>query len=362
MNIRLKIGEFASGMPEQWESDPVIFATETPRRELLMKIAKVSRLSLAVVAFVAFAVTTEAQTTKRLPRIGVLRGGAPPDPRIDAFRKGLRDLGWVDGENIVLEYRWARGRPNQLRKLAAQLVRLKVDVILVNGNRGTTAAKKATRSIPIVVARTGDLVGAGHAASLARPGGNITGLVTISPRLSTRRLELLKNAVPGIFHVAVLWNVANQAKVQEFKYTQIAADALGLRLQSVEMRKRGDLEQALATIKREDIDALVLLPEFITNSGASHIADFTLKKSLPAIHQWYKFVKAGGLMAYGPDDFELHRRAATYVDKILKGANAGDLPIEEPTKFKLVVNLKTAKQFGLTIPPSVLYQADEVIR
>jgi len=244
-----------------------------------MKVAKVSMLSLGIVALVAVAVTTQAQT-KNVPRIGVLlRVGTPPDPRFDAFRKGLRDLGWVEGQNIALVHlhRSAKGRRDRLPELAAELVRLKVDVILVRGNRGTTAAKKATRTIPIVVAHTGDLVGLGHAASLARPGGNITGLVTMAPEVSTKRLELLKSTVPEISRVAVLWNAAHKSKRLEFKYTQVAADALGIQLQSVEMRKRGDLDHALAAIKGGNADALLMLPEGLTNSGAPQIADFALK-------------------------------------------------------------------------------------
>ncbi len=326
----------------------------------MKKIITVFALPLAILIFASLAY---AQKAGKVYRIGVLRGRSSPDhPNIQAFRQGLRDLGWVEGQNITLEYRWAKGRLDRLPELAAELVRLKVDVIVVTGNRMIRVVKKATSTIPIVVAHTGDLVGPGHAASLARPGGNITGLVTMSPDLSTKRLELLKEAVPNVSRVAVLWNAANRGKLREFKYTQTAANALRLQLQSVEVRRLDDLEHAFSAIKKERADALLLLPEGLVNSRASRIADFTLKNRLPAIHQKLSFADAGGLMVYGPNDLDLYRRAATYVDKILKGAKPADLPIERPTKFDLVINLKTAKKLGITIPPDLLLQATKVIK
>ena len=328
-----------------------------------MRLRSIGLISTLVLGLLATPLTAEAQQAGKVYRVGVLRfRGSPDHPNIQAFRQGLRDLGWVEGQNITLEYRWAKGRRDRLPELAAELVRLKVDVIVVTGNRTIRVVKKATSTIPIVVAHTGDLVGPGHAASLARPGGNITGLVTMSPDLSTKRLELLKEVVPKVSRVAVLWNAANRGKLREFKYTQTAANALRLQLQSVEVRRPDDLEHAFSAIQRERADALLLLPEGLVNSRASRIADFTLKNRLPAIHQVLSFADAGGLMVYGPNDRDLYRRAATYVDKILKGAKPGDLPIEQPTKFELVINLKTAKQLGVTIPPEMLFRADKVIK
>ena len=328
-----------------------------------MRLRSIGLISTLVLGLLATPLTAEAQQAGKVYRVGVLRfRGSPDHPNIQAFRQGLRDLGWVEGQNITLEYRWAKGRRDRLPVLAAELVRLKVDVIVVSGNRSIRVVKKATSTIPIVVAHTGDLIGPGHAASLARPGGNITGLVTMSPDLSTKRLELLKEAVPKVSRVAVLWNAANRGKLREFKYTQTAANALRLQLQSVEVRRPDDLEHAFSAIKRERADALLLLPEGLVNSRATRIADFTLKNRLPAIHQVLSFADAGGLMVYGPNDRDLYRRAATYVDKILKGAKPSDLPIERPTKFNLVVNLKTAKQLGITIPPEMLFRADKVIK
>ncbi len=329
-----------------------------------MSLRTIGLISTLALGLLAGPLPIEAQQAGKIPRIGILRGSTPSYsmPTINAFRKGLRDLGYVEGKNIVIEYRYAEGKRERLPDLAAELVRLKVDVIVVTGNRTIRVVKKATSTIPIVVAHTGDLVGPGHAASLARPGGNITGLVTMSPDLSTKRLELLKEAVPKISRVAVLWNAANRGKLREFKYTQTAANALRIQLQSVEVRRPDDLEQAFSAIKRERADALLLLPEGLVNSRASRIADFTLKNRLPAIHQVLSFADAGGLMVYGPNDLDLYRRAATYVDKILKGAKPGELPIEQPTKFQLVINLKTAKQLGLTIPPTLLLQATKVIK
>ncbi len=328
-----------------------------------MRLRSIGLISTLVLGLLATPLTAEAQQAGKVYRVGVLRfRGSPDHPNIQAFRQGLRDLGWVEGQNITLEYRWAKGRRDRLPELAAELVRLKVDVIVVSGNRSIRVVKKATSTIPIVVAHTGDLVGPGHAASLTRPGGNITGLVTMSPDLSTKRLELLKEAVPKVSRVAVLWNAANRGKLREFKYTQTAANALRLQLQSVEVRRPDDLEHAFSAIKRERADALLLLPEGLVNSRATRIADFTLKNRLPAIHQVLSFADAGGLMVYGPNDRDLYRRAATYVDKILKGAKPSDLPIERPTKFNLVVNLKTAKQLGITIPPEMLFRADKVIK
>ncbi len=275
---------------------------------------------------------------------------------------GLRELGYVEGRTVLLQSHFAEQNPERLAAAATELVRIGVDVIVTYGDAGVRAAKRATGTIPIVVALTGDLVEAGHAATLARPGGNVTGLVDTSPELSAKRVELLRDAVPAISRVAVLWNSSNRVKVLDYKMTQVAAQTLGMPLQSLEVRHMDDIAPAVTAAIRERAGALLVLSDALTNAHRVRIVELANKNRLPTMYFSREWVDAGGLMAYGPSWREMYRRAATYVDKILRGAKPGDLPIEQPTTFELVINLKTAKALGLAIPPSVLRQATEVIQ
>ncbi len=318
-------------------------------------------LLLILVVLGAGAAIAEAQKPAKVPRIGFLSGGARESAH-EAFRQGLRELGYVEGQNIVVEYRFAQGEGDRLPDLAVELVRLKVDVIVAASTLDALAAQRAARTTPVVMALSSDPVETRLVASLARPGGNITGLTTLSPELSGKRLELLKEAVPRLSRVAVLWNAANPDKALEFEKTQIAARSLGVRLQSLEVRGPNDFESAFRAATRARAGALLTLPDTLTISHLSRIADLAAKSRLPTIHEQREFAEAGGLMAYGPNHSDLFRRAASYVDKILKGSKPGDLPVEQPTKFEFVINLKAAKQIGLTIPPNVLVRADKVIK
>ena len=303
-------------------------------------------------------------SAQQTPRLGFLGTTSPSDisARIAMFRRGLREAGYVDGQNISIEYRWAEGKPDRLPKLAHELVNLRVDIIVTHGEAAIRTLKQATRTIPIVVGVTGDLVFTGHAASLARPGGNVTGLVDTSPELSGKRLEILKEILPKISRIAVLWNGANLVKRLDFKETETAAQALGLRLHSLEVKTPDDFDSKLKAAATPSAAALVVLHDALISANTKSVVDFTGKSRLPAMYGAIEVVDAGGLMSYAANIPDLFRRAATYVDKILKGAKPADLPIEQPTKFELVVNLKTAKQIGLTIPPNVLARANRVIR
>ncbi len=311
-------------------------------------------------ALLAAPLAAEAQQPGKVPRIGVIRPGSPPDPFAEAFLQGLRDLGYVEGRTIAIEYRWAQGNPERFSDLTEELVRLKVDVIVTTGPAGGFAAKGATGTIPIVVPVMADPVGAGLVASLARPGGNLTGLSMMSPELSEKRLELLKEAFPRVSRVAVLRD-PRQAPT-DLRATEAAAGALGLHLQVLEVRDINDLEAALAAAKKGRAGALNVLPSGFFSAHRARIVEAVAKARLPAMYHHSDFVAAGGLMAYAPSFADLFRRAATYVDKILKGAKPADLPVEQPTKFELVINLKTARSLGLTIPQSVLVRADQVIQ
>jgi len=306
----------------------------------------------------------QAQQPVKVPRIGVL---APPSAsffsnRIEAFRQGLRDLGYVEGKNIAIEYRYAEGKLDRLPGLAADLVQLKVDVILTASEFGVLAAKNATRTIPIVFAVTEDAVESGLVSSLARPGGNVTGLTVLAGDLGGKRLELLKESFPKAAWVAFLWPSGGPRGKVPFTEMEAAAKALGLKLQSLPVRGLDDFEPAFEAAKREGAHALVTTPTSVINTQRDRIVDFAAKNRLPAMYASSEFVEAGGLMSYAPSYPDLFRRAATYVDKILKGAKPADLPVEQPTKFELVINVKTAKQIGLTIPPNVLARADKVIK
>jgi len=324
--------------------------------------AKILILLLATV-FLTTAALAEAQQPKKIPRIGFLSG--TPDAqknRLAAFQKGLRELGYLEGQNIAIDYRWTAGKNERLPDLAAELVRLKVDVI-VTVSRGIQAAMDATKTIPIVMATSGDPVASGFVVSLARPGGNITGLSQMSPELGGKRLELLKEVLKKVSVVAVLfWDVDPGQVVQiNMKEVEVAARALGVQLQIMKVSEPNDLENAFSAMTKGRASALIALTG--TNfTYRGRIADLAAKSRLPAIYPGGEFVDAGGLMSYGPDITENYRRAATYVDKILKGAKPADLPVEQPTKFEFIINLKTAKQIGLTIPPNVLVRADRVIK
>jgi putative ABC transport system substrate-binding protein len=317
-----------------------------------------------VFAFVGLAGVVEAQQPAKVPRIGYLSASSASGnlPRVEAFRQGLRDLGYIEGQNIVLDYRFGEGKENRLPDLAADLVRLKVDVIITPGTGPVSAAKQATRTIPIVMMNAADPVGDGFVSSLARPGGNITGLTNIAPELSGKRLELLKEAVPRASRIAVLWNPVIQQRIIEFKEAQAAARALGLQLQSVEARAANDLEPAFSAMTEGRANAFIVLGDAMFNANRPRILDLAAKSRLPAMYNEEEYVLAGGLMVYAPSTNDLSRRAAMYVDKILKGAKPADLPVEQPMKFELVINLKAAKQIGLAIPPNVLARADRVIR
>jgi putative ABC transport system substrate-binding protein len=281
---------------------------------------------------------------------------------VDAFREGLRQLGYVEGQNLVIRYQWAEGQPERYALLARELVRLQPDVILTAGTPGTLAAKHATPSIPIVTAIAGDPVAAGLVSSLAQPGGNVTGLSTLAPVLGGKRLELFTQAVPTLSRVVALLNPANPFTTISWQAMQPAAEALGMQLQPVEVRGPHDLDRALATIKAARPDGLIIVPDHFLLTYRASIVQFMAEHRLPGMFPLRDFVQEGGLLAYGPDYTDMYRRAATYVAKILQGAKPADLPIEQPTKFEFVINLKTAQALGLTIPPTLLFQADEVIR
>ena len=311
---------------------------------------------------IAFCFSAEAQQTKKVPRIGFLSSGSPSlNIDAEAFRQGLRELGYIEKQNIIVEYRYAEGVTERLPDLAAELVKLNVDVIVATGTPATQAAKNATKTIPIVMT-VSDPVGTGLVASLPHPGGNVTGLSNLYQDLGGKQLELLKEAVPKISRVAVLWDPANAAHVLWLGELKIAAGALRVTLQPVEVHGPDDFEPAFAAIKREGASAFIVLAYALASDHRPRIVDFAIKSRLPAMYPTSIFTEAGGLMSYGENPLASRRRAATYVDKILKGAKPGDLPVEQPTKFELAINLKTAKAIGLTIPSSVLLRADKVIK
>ncbi len=304
----------------------------------------------------------EAQQPKKVPRIGVLRVGSPPDPYVEAFRRALQDLGYVEGKNIAIEYRWADFKYDRLPDLAADLVRLKVDVIVTTTEPGVRAAKNATTMIPIVMAGISDPLGSGLIASLARPGGNITGISNLSLDLGGKRLELLTEAVPGISRVAVLFH-PNENGFRQVKALEDAARTLRVQLQPLEVHPPNpDFAGLFRTATTAHADALLTTASPPIFNNLTRIVELAAKSRLAALYEDRQFVEAGGLMSYGPDRLWGYRRAAYYVDRILKGARPADLPVEQPTKFEFVINLKTAKQIGLTIPPNVLARADKVIK
>jgi ABC-type uncharacterized transport system substrate-binding protein len=287
---------------------------------------------------------------------------SPASPRIEAFLQGLRELDYVEGKDIAIEYRYAEGNPDRLPALAAELVSLKIDIIVTGGSSPTRAAKEATVTIPIVMTQDIDPVGSGFVASLARPGGNITGLSNFAPELSGKRIELLKEIVPKISRVAVLGALSLPANAQALKEVKAAAEALRVKLQHLDIQNPTDIESAFRAASKGRAEAALALPGAVLISHRTQIAGFAAKNRLPTIYYATEFVEDGGLMSYAPNFADLSRRAATYVDKILKGAKPADIPVEQPKKFEFVINLKAAKQIGVTIPPNVLARADRVIR
>jgi putative ABC transport system substrate-binding protein len=330
----------------------------------------VTRLAISLLLlFFALPLGTAAaqsQEKEKVPRVGYISPGSSFEPmrlrRFEAFRQGLRELGYVEGQSIVLEPRWAEGQYARYPALAADLVRLKASVIVVVGGTATKATKEVTRTVPIVMSLVIDPVGSGLIQSLARPGGNVTGTSIMASDLVGKQLELLKEVVPKISRVAVLWNPDNPGGVPQLRQVEAAARALGVRLQALEARSPHELDSVFAAMTRERAGALVILNDALLGVNLSkQIAELAAKSRLPAVHGVPEYAQVGGLMVYGANLLDLERRAATFVDKILKGAKPADLPIEQPSKFELIINLKAARGLGLTIPPSVLLRADQVI-
>jgi ABC-type uncharacterized transport system substrate-binding protein len=324
--------------------------------------SKISYLALGAMVF-ALCASAEAQQPKKVWRIGFLSSGSVSGyaSRVNSMREGLRDLGYVEGKDIVIEYRWAEEKYDRLPNLAAELVGLKVDLIITHGTPGSRAAKQATTTIPIVMAAIGDALEGGLVASLARPGGNITGSSFFMPELTAKRVELVKEAIPSVSRVAVLVNPDNRVNQPVLKEMQSTARSLGLELQQVEVRAADDFAGAFSAMVKKQVGALAVPEDAMLNSQAERIVDLATKNRLPTIGSTL-YVRTGALMGYGPDVLHLWRRTGVFVDKILKGAKPADLPVEQPMKFEFAINLKTAKQIGVTIQPNVLGRADRVIK
>jgi putative ABC transport system substrate-binding protein len=318
---------------------------------------------LFVVGMAIWPTHVRAQQLRKIPRIGVLLPGAPAawSRRTKAFLDGLSELGYVEGKTIAIEWKWGDDQFDTLSGLAADLVRSNVDVIVTGGTSATKALKTATQTIPIVMAIVGDPVAAGLVDTLARPGGNATGFSIVAPELGTKRLELLKEIVPNLSSIAVLSNAKNPQSKIEMKEMQTAAQAMALHLHSAEISTEAGLEDAFVAMNKASAQALILLTDPILFSQRKRTVDLAAKYKLPAVYFYSGFVEEGGLMSYGPSDVDLFHRAAGYVDKILKGAKPSELPVEQPTRFELIFNLKTTKSLGLTVPPKLLLTADEVI-
>ena len=322
-------------------------------------------ITALLLAVAAAGPPADAQQAPKTAKIGILSATTPAAlaPSVEAFKQGLRELGWVEGKSFVLEVRYGEGKVERLSELARELVALKMDVIVTPADLSIAAIKRETQTIPIVMALSSDPVGAGFVASLARPGGNITGLSNISPELSGKRVELLREAVPGLSRLALLWNPEVRGAVLDYKEAASAARSLRVEVQSVEVSRAEDLDRAFSTITSWRAQAL-MLPGInpVGFANRAQIVSFAQRNRLPSMFPTKEYVDSGGLMSYGPSLVDLFRRAAGYVDKILKGAKPADLPVQQPTKFELVINLKTAKALGLTIPQSLLGRADEVIQ
>jgi putative ABC transport system substrate-binding protein len=323
-------------------------------------MTKIFVLALSAVLF-ALCLPAEAQQKGKVPRIGILFIGGRNQPHLEAFKQGLRERGYMEGENITFDYRYADGKEDRLPVLAAELVHLKVDIIVVTADVSAQAAQQATKTIPIVVT-TGDPVTWGLADSLAKPGGNVTGLSVLLADLSGKRVEILRETFPKLTRLATLWNPTERVATPVFKETSTAAQALSLQLHSFEVQTLQDIEKAFAEMPKLRPNALLVLLSPLVTLHSQRIVEMAFKQYLPGMYPTRQFAEEGGLMAYGPLIGDLYRRAATYVDKILKGAKPADLPVEQPMKFEFIVNLKVAKQIGVTIPPNVLARADKVIR
>jgi ABC-type uncharacterized transport system substrate-binding protein len=321
---------------------------------------KILGLAIGAMAYL-FCGSSDAQQPKKIPHIGVLRVGAPPDPFIEAFREGLEKLGYVEGKNIIVDFRWLK-REDQFSEAAADLVRLKADVIVATSTPGGLAAKRATQSIPVVVPVMGDPIGSGLVASLAHPGGNLTGLSSLAPELWPKRLELFKETVPKLHRVAMMWNTSNPSMASGAKGTREAAQAMNLAVQDRGARDPNELDDVFTALEKQRPDGVLVMIDAFTLRNSKRIIDAVTSAHLPAMYDEKSMVLSGGLISYGENRADLFRRAAVYVDKILKGSKPADLPVEQPTKFELVINLNNAKQIGLTIPPNVLARADRVIR
>ena len=306
----------------------------------------------------------DGQAPAKIPRIGFLGNStaALEANLIGPFRAGLRDLGYVEGQTITIEYRWAEGNYARFPRLIDELIAQKVEVIVTAGTPATLAVKRATSTVPLVMIAVGDPVGTGIVPSLREPGGNITGLTSISPELDGKRLELLREVVPSVSHVAVLWNSSSALQVVAEKQTRAAAEALGMKILSFGVTSREEIEDAFGVIVRERPQALVVLADRLFLHHRQRIMDFAAEHRLPGVHAYRELIEAGGLLSFGPSYADMHRRAAIFVDRILRGAKPGELPVERPASFELVVNLKTARLFGLTIPQSILLRATEIIR
>jgi putative ABC transport system substrate-binding protein len=329
-----------------------------------MMIVRAAFAAAVTLGLLAAPLAGEAQPARGTHRIGFLDGGSagPSAPIVEQFRQGLRELGYTEGQNIVIEYRWAEGKPDRLPELAADLVRLKVDLIVAPISTSAQAAHQATRTIPIVMIGVGDPIALGLAASLSRPGGNVTGTASYGPELVGKNLELLKDVVPDIKRVAIFWTPGNPAHVQSLKDLEEPGRLLAIQVLALKIVSPDDFEGAFRTAVTERAAAAWFFGEPMFIIHRARIATLALNARLPTMFLVRRHVDAGGLMSYGPKFADLYRRAATYVDKILKGAKPGDLPIEQPTTFELVINLKTAKALGLTIPPALLLRADEIIQ
>ena len=334
-------------------------------RDSRLRAYRLIAVLILLPALLAAPLAAGAQQAARVPRIGLL-GIVPPSDtsrRLDAFRQALGELGWVEGQNIVIDYRFAEGRLDRLPDLAAELVRLRVDIIVAVATQGVAAAKSATQTIPIVMISGGaDPVGLGFITSLARPGGNVTGLsFSVGPEIIAKGLELLRETVPKVRRVAILSNPASPVQPLFIREAQAAARSLGVQLQLLEARGSNEFDGAFSAMAKERVGALLVVPDGVFVLHRTLLADLAARSRLPAAYGIGDNVEAGGLMSYGPSTRDLFRRSAMFVDKILKGAKPADLPVEQPTKFELVINMKTAKSLGLTIPPSLLARADEVI-
>jgi ABC-type uncharacterized transport system substrate-binding protein len=337
----------------------------TEIRDQKSEISKAPALSTMVFALCSLLLapcsSAQVQQPTKVPRIGYQSAGSSGE-REGAFRQGLRELGYVEGQNIVIEWRFAQGKPDQVPRNSAELVRLRVDVIVTGGSTDTRAAKGAASTIPIVMTNDSDPVGTGVVASLARPGGNITGLATLSAELNGKRLELLKETLPRLSHVFALRGPSPERSAVTLKETQVAARSLGLKLQSLDVKEPDDLNRAFDAITKARTGALIVTGGPFGSANQKRIVEFAAKSQLPAIYYRRESVEDGGLMSYDANRNDLSRRAALFVDKILKGAKPADLPVEQPIKFEFIINLKAAKQIALTIPPNVLVRADRVIR